>query len=183
MTLIDISYLNKVESTNDYSINLIKKNISIRGIVVSDTQTNGRGRHGNYWISNKGNVFCSIYKKVKNHKDILNAQFNSLKIIVKFLKKTGVNKKKIKIKQPNDILIDNKKICGILVESTKYKKNLYLIVGIGLNLISSPKIKNYPTTNLNEIANKHIRINEVENSLRKIFENNLLKIYSIKGNN
>ena len=94
MTLIDISYLNKVESTNDYSINLIKKNISIRGIVFSDIQTNGRGRRGNYWISNKGNVFCSIYKKVKNHKDILNAQFNSLKIIVKFLKKTGVNKKK-----------------------------------------------------------------------------------------
>ena len=66
--------------------------------------------------------FCSIYKKVKNHKDILNAQFNSLKIIVKFLKKTGINKKKIKIKQPNDILIDNKKICGILVKAQNIKK-------------------------------------------------------------
>ena len=65
MTSIDISFLNKVESTNDYSINLIKKNISIRGIVFSDIQTNGRGRRGNYWISNKGNVFCSIYKKGK----------------------------------------------------------------------------------------------------------------------
>ena len=167
MTLIDISYLNKVESTNDYSINLIKKNISIRGIVVSDVQINGRGRHGNYWISNKGNVFCSIYKKVKNHKDILNAQFNSLKIIVKFLKKIGVNKKKIKIKQPNDILIDNKKICGILVESTKYKKNLYLIVGIGLNLISSPKIENYRTTFLNKYVKKKINKFEFVNFTKK----------------
>ena len=167
MTLIDISYLNKVESTNDYSINLIKKNISIRGIVFSDIQTNGRGRRGNYWISNKGNVFCSIYKKVKNHKDILNAQFNSLKIIVKFLKKTGVNKKKIKIKQPNDILIDNKKICGILVESTKYKKNLYLIVGIGLNLICSPKIENYRTTFLNKYVKKKINKFEFVNFTKK----------------
>ena len=146
MTIIDISYLDKVKSTNDYSINLIKKNISTRGIVVSDIQTNGRGRYGNNWISNQGNIFCSVYKEVKNHKDIHNAQFNSLKVIVKFLKKKGVYKKKIKIKQPNDIYIDNKKICGILVESAKYKKNLFLIVGIGLNLISSPKIKNYSTT-------------------------------------
>ena len=70
MTIIDISYLDKVKSTNDYSINLIKKNISTRGIVVSDIQTNGRGRYGNNWISNQGNIFCSVYKEVKNHKDI-----------------------------------------------------------------------------------------------------------------
>ena len=146
MTIIDISYLDKVKSTNDYSINLIKKNISTKGIVVSDIQTNGRGRYGNHWISKQGNIFCSVYKEVKNHKAIHDAQFNSLRIIVKFLKKVGVHKKKIKIKQPNDIYIDNKKICDILVESAKYKKNLFLIVGIGLNLISSPKIKNYSTT-------------------------------------
>ncbi len=148
MTLIDISYLDKVKCTNDYSINLIKKNISTKGIVVSDIQTNGRGRYGNSWISKEGNIFCSIYKKVNNHKDIHDAQFNSLRIVMNFLKKTGVNKK-IKIKQPNDILIDNKKICGILIESIKFKKNLYLVVGIGLNLKSSPKITNYGTTFLN----------------------------------
>ena len=94
MTIIDISYLDKVKSTNDYSMSLIKKNISTKGIVVTDIQTNGRGRYGNNWISNKGNIFCSIYKKVKNHEDIYDAQFNSLRIIVKFFTKVGVNKKK-----------------------------------------------------------------------------------------
>ena len=153
---MDISYLDKVKSTNDYSINLIKKKISFKGIVVSDIQTSGRGRYGNKWISNKGNIFCSLYKKVKNHKDIYDAQFNSLRLIVKFLKKIGIKEKKIKIKQPNDILIDNKKICGILVESAKYKKNLYLIIGIGLNLISSPKITNYGTTFLNRYVKNKI---------------------------
>ncbi len=146
--------MDKVKSTNDYSINLIKKNISVSGIVFSDVQTNGRGRYGNKWISNRGNIFCSIYKKSKNHKDIYNAQFRSLKIIAKFLKKIGV--KKIKIKQPNDILIENRKICGILIESIKYKNNLYIIIGIGLNLISSPKIKNYGTTFLNKYLKKKI---------------------------
>ena len=156
MSKIDISYLDKVKSTNDYSINLIKKNISIKGIVFSDVQTKGRGTYGNSWISNAGNIFCSVYKKVKNRKSVREAQFNSLKIVMKYLKKIGIQKKKIKIKPPNDILIDNKKICGILVESIEYKKKLYLIVGIGLNFISSPKIKNYETTFLKKYTKKDI---------------------------
>ena len=119
--------MDKVKSTNDYSINLIKKNISTEGIVISDIQTKGRGTYGNKWISNVGNIFCSIYKIVKNRKCIHDAQFNSLIVVRKYLKKIGVQKKKIKVKPPNDILIDNKKICGILVESIKYKNKLYLM--------------------------------------------------------
>ena len=70
MNSIHISYLDEVKSTNDFSIDLIKNNISFNGIVISDVQTKGRGRYGNNWISHKGNIFCSIYKEVKNHKDI-----------------------------------------------------------------------------------------------------------------
>tara|TARA_B100000674_G_C37697908_1_gene849150 strand:+ start:382 stop:666 length:285 start_codon:yes stop_codon:yes gene_type:complete len=94
LSKIDISYLDKVKSTNDYSINLIKKNISIKGIVFSDVQTKGRGTYGNRWISNAGNIFCSVYKKVKNRKSVREAQFNSLKIVMKYLKKIGIQKKK-----------------------------------------------------------------------------------------
>ena len=99
-------------------------------------------------------------------------------------KKTNfkIYKKKIYFKKPNDLLIEKKKICGILQE-TIYKSNKkYLITGIGININKSPYIKNYPTTNLNEVAKRYIEINEVENSLKNIFENNLLKMYSIKGN-
>ena len=171
MTIIDISYLDKVKSTNEYSINLIKKKISFKGIVVSDIQTSGRGRYGNKWISNKGNIFCSVYKKVKNFEDIYDAQYNSLRIVVKYLKKKGIQKEKIKIKQPNDILIDNKKICGILIESIKYKKNLYLVIGIGLNLISSPKIVNYNTTFLNKYVKNKINKFDFVNFIKKNIKN------------
>ena len=98
MTIIDISYLDKVKSTNEYSINLIKKKISFKGIVVSDIQTSGRGRYGNKWISNKGNIFCSVYKKVKNFEDIHDAQYNSLRIVVKYLKKKRNSKRENKNK-------------------------------------------------------------------------------------
>ena len=54
--------------------------------------------------------------------------------------------------------------------------NNYLIVGIGVNLIKSPFIKNYPTTHLNELTNKDISKKEFELKLKRIFENNLKKL-------
>ena len=79
-----------------------------------------------------------------------------MRIVKKYLAKSGIQNSIIKIKKPNDILIDCKKICGILVESIRYKKNLYLIVGIGLNLIHSPKIKYYKTTYIKKYTKKNI---------------------------
>tara|TARA_B100001057_G_scaffold5110_1_gene4625 strand:+ start:73 stop:375 length:303 start_codon:yes stop_codon:yes gene_type:complete len=82
-------------------------------------------------------------------------------------------KKKIYFKKPNDLLIQKKKICGILQEKVNKLNNTYLIVGIGINLIKSPFIKNYPTTNLRELLNKDISKKKFELNLKKIFENNL----------
>ena len=53
----------------------------------------------------------------------------------------------------------------------------YLIVGVGVNLIKSPYIKNYPTTNLKELLNKKVSKIKIENQLKKIFEFNLTKLY------
>ena len=61
-----------------------------------------------------------------------------------------------KIKKPNDLLINTKKISGILVESFKYKNKLFAIIGFGVNLNKNPNIKNYKTTNLKKVFNKKI---------------------------
>ena len=65
-------------------------------------------------------------------------------------------KKEIKLKFPNDLLVNKKKICGILQEKIEKSNNEFLIVGIGFNLLKSPNIKNYPTTNLYELTNEKI---------------------------
>ena len=86
-------------------------------------------------------------------------------------------KNKITFKKPNDLLIDKKKICGILQETINNTDKSYLIVGIGINLIKSPYLKNYPTTNIYELMNKKISKYKIENHLRKIFEFKLTKLY------
>ena len=168
----------KVKSTNDTAIRIIK-NLNYRfGMVVSDTQKNGKGQYGKKWISHKGNLFVSFFHELKN----INLSLSVItKINCLLVKKLLGNyyKKKIIFKKPNDLLIDKKKISGILQETISISDNKFLIVGIGINLVKSPKIKNYPTTNLLELINKNINKLDLENKLKLLFEKNLLRMYKI----
>ena len=83
-----------VKSTNDEAIKLIKSDKFVQGLVSSDFQTNGRGTMGKKWISDKGNIFISIFFKVNL----------------------------IKIKIENYLIINGKIIKNILSRYTK-KKN------------------------------------------------------------
>ena len=79
-------------------------------------------------------------------------------------------KGKISIKKPNDLLINKKKISGILQETLSKSGKKYIIVGIGINLIKNPSIKNYPTTNLLELINLKINSNNASTKIKKIYE-------------
>ena len=161
--------MDKTNSTNEFCINLIKNNISTNGIVSTEIQTNGRGRYGNKWVSKKGNIFLSFYKKIRLQRDIIKYQYKVLKIVKNFLIKKGLKEQNIQIKDPNDILINNKKICGILVESYKNNKSLFVIAGIGLNLASSPNLKKYKTTFLNKYLKKKVNKLDFLEFLKKNF--------------
>ena len=170
----------KVKSTNNTAIRIIKSSKFKYGMVISDTQTKGRGQYGKKWISNKGNLFVSFFHEIKN----INISLSTLtKINCLLVKKTieKYYKKKIVFKKPNDLLINKKKISGILQEIISVSGNEFLIVGIGVNLIKSPKIKNYPTTNLSELINKPINKIYFENELKVIFVKNLSRMYKINN--
>ena len=72
---------------------------------------------------------------------------------------------------PNDILIEKKKICGILQETVRKNNIQYLIIGIGINLVKNPIIKGYPTTNLYDLTKNKISINKAAKELGDIFFN------------
>ena len=147
---------NKVKSTNDTAIRLIKSGINY-GVVSANIQTKGKGQRGNKWISKKGNLFISIFFKI-------NSKLSLKKII------SSQITEKTYIKLPNDILIYKKKVSGILQEIMYKNDSKYLIVGIGINLISSPNIINYPTTYLNKYSKKKINKIRIIHKIKINFE-------------
>ena len=157
----------KIKSTNDTAIRLIKEGEG-SGIITADTQTKGKGQRGNKWVSKKGNLFMTIFFNINNKISLKKLTSINLTILKKIIK----NQVKIKteVKLPNDILIYKKKVCGILQEII-FKNNVkYLIVGVGINIISSPDIKNYPTTYLNKYSKKNINKIKLINEIKLIFE-------------
>ena len=168
----------KINSTNQTSIKLIKNSKNEFGLIISEIQSNGRGQYGRKWISYKGNIFMSIFYKL----DKINLSIRSLTKKNCFLVKKVISKyykNKITFKSPNDLLINKKKICGILQEKIEKSHSKYLIVGIGLNLIKSPDLTNYPTTNLFAITNRKINKRKIEKELKITFEKFLSKYYKI----
>ena len=159
-----------VNSTNDIAINLIKQKNIKAGFVLAEKQKKGRGQRGKKWISYKGNLFVSIFFSLEKINLTLKqlTKFNA-DLIIKLI--SHYYKKKIKLKSPNDILINRKKICGILQETIKKNNIQYLIVGIGLNLINSPQINKYPTTNLYDLTSSKISVNIISKELKDMYKN------------
>ena len=169
-----------VNSTNDIAIKIIKNSNNKSGMIIADKQKKGRGKYGKKWISFKGNIFVTIF-------------FNFDKNSLSLKKMTHINcfltkkllllycKKKISIKPPNDLLVNKKKISGILQEVIKKNKETYMVVGIGINIVKNPNITNYPTTNLSEFSKKKINKNEIIFRLKKIYEKFIPKLASYKS--
>ena len=158
----------KVKSTNITAIRLIRSGID-NGIVSADFQTNGKGQRGNRWISQKGNLFISIFFKENVKLSLKKLTITNLSILKKII--SNQITEKIYIKLPNDILIDKKKVSGILQEIMYKNNHKYLIIGIGINIISSPNIINYPTTYLNKYSKKKINKIRIINKIKLNFEN------------
>ena len=160
----------KVESTNNVALRLIKQG-NQRGIILTDQQTKGKGQRKNKWISIKGNLFLSVFFEISKKISLSKIINLNLKIIKKIIYKK-INTL-IQIKKPNDILINKKKVCGILQETIFREGRKYLIVGIGINVSTSPKINNYQTTFLNNYTNKKLNRLELFKEIKLLYEKNL----------
>jgi BirA family biotin operon repressor/biotin-[acetyl-CoA-carboxylase] ligase len=120
-----------IDSTNDY----IKKHLeslSHGTIVTASKQSKGRGRLNNTWQSPLGNLYFSfVLKQNTKQEDLFSLQITVSLALIKLLEIYNVTSK---IKYPNDILVNNKKIAGILIETSGYTNIESIIIGIGLNL-------------------------------------------------
>ena len=171
-----------IKSTNDIAMKLIKKNKN-SGCVLAKNQTKGRGTRGKKWISKEGNLFTSIFFHLKKKYPPFNEFSIVNSLIVSNVIKNYCKKSSVTLKFPNDILVNKKKICGILQEIITLRKKKFLIIGIGLNILSNPKLNDeYKATNIfNESKKKPTNIEVVKKiviSYENFFKD--LKNYSFK---
>ena len=138
-----------VTSTNEVAINLIKKEKKEIGYIYADSQTKGRGTHGREWISQEGNLFGTIFFQLKNNYPPFN-EFSIINpVIISDVIEHFCDEKNISFKWPNDVFVNGRKICGILQELITLNSKKFLIIGIGINIVSNPNINNgYKATNI-----------------------------------
>jgi BirA family biotin operon repressor/biotin-[acetyl-CoA-carboxylase] ligase len=122
---------NSTASTNDIAAQYAKNKNNDGLVVLAEEQIKGRGRSGNKWVAGfADSVICSILLT----DCAVNAELLSLTIAVATAEAIGkCTKAEAKIKWPNDIILNNKKVAGILVESKKAGKYTAYIIGIGIN--------------------------------------------------
>ena len=174
---------NKVASTNKTAIELIKKKKIDKGFVYALSQKRGMGRYGRKWISKKGNFFGSIFFPLKNDYPPFNEFTIINPVIISGVMENFCEKKNISFKWPNDVFLNGKKICGILQELITLNSKKFLIIGIGVNVISNPNINNkYQATNILLETRKKPSIKKIINliilSYEKFFFN--LNSYNYK---
>lgn len=131
-----IIHLDVVDSTNNYIANLVKQGkISHGTVIMADEQTNGRGQRGTIWQTQPGmNLIFSLFVEYADfsieHQSSIH-HWAALSLL-QALKKTGIY---ATIKWPNDLLTENGKLAGILIENMLSDKGVKSsIIGIGLNV-------------------------------------------------
>ncbi len=165
----------RVKSTNDIALKLIKKKKVQPTLVYSETQKKGRGTMGKKWVSQKGNLFISIFFRI-DQKKINFKQFAILNALILRKLLSNFISKNIKIKWPNDLMYKKEKISGILQELITHNQKNYLIVGIGINTNITPKNKSFSSTSLKNIIDRKIDNKKILKDIKNEYEKFLNEI-------
>ena len=168
-------HFDKISSTNDYALSIKNHFLFKEGLIISaDFQNNGKGQYSNSWNSEFAkNLLISIviFPNLSIKKKFDLNKISSL-AVCELLRHFGL---KANIKWPNDIIVNNKKICGILVENIISNKIIKKsVIGFGIN-INQTKFKKYniPATSLKILNHKSYKVKKVKKVLVNYFFNNL----------
>lgn len=144
-----------LESTNSTAFEMAKaRQLFEHEIVLADQQMAGRGRMQRNWISPKGNLYFSLVMQpkvpVSKVAQLSFVAITALRLAVEEVSK-GKNHLHIQNKWPNDLLINGKKVAGLLLESQNNGSECeFVVVGIGVNIASNPDNTIFPAANLKD---------------------------------
>jgi BirA family biotin operon repressor/biotin-[acetyl-CoA-carboxylase] ligase len=118
--------------------------------IMADVQTAGRGRAGRSWTSEPGNLQASLLVSLgaSVSKAYQLSLVAGIAVFDAIVQATRASLTGLRLKWPNDILIDGSKVGGILIESSTTSAGLSAVIGIGINIASSPDLPDRPATRL-----------------------------------
>jgi len=169
----EIFFYDTVGSTNAVASEIAPKTVE-GAVVLADTQSKGKGRLGRVWVSPPGvNIYMSIILKpdIRPMDATLITVMSSVACATALRKVTGLN---VTIKWPNDLIIQNKKLCGILTElKTERNRIIFAVAGIGINVNAdidefSEDVKSIATSLKNETGIIYSRTEIVAETLNEI---------------
>jgi BirA family biotin operon repressor/biotin-[acetyl-CoA-carboxylase] ligase len=173
-------HLETVDSTNNYARQLVRDKMPIEGtLIVADEQTNGRGQRTNSWVTQANLNFTGSYilrPAFLAAKDqfLLSA---SVALAVFDLVSEILKEETVKIKWPNDILVNGKKIAGILIENSLRGIQLdHSIVGIGINVNQTAFAEGLNATSLKDLLGSDYSMNEFIPMLNSKLEKRYLQL-------
>lgn len=166
--------LEEVDSTNEYCK---REDSGEDMIVVARRQTAGKGTKGRSFESDEGGLYISIMRHYESYNAVnaFRIMVNSCVAVCKTLEHFGIHPQ---IRWANDVLVDNKKICGTLIENTFSGGNISRsIVGMGININNNlPPHLSGIALSISQITGKNVPVEEVFSVLVK----NLEKEYTIQ---
>ena len=172
MTNINLHIIEECKSTNSSLIKLANEGYPEGYSLLSIRQTCGKGTRKRRWVSIPGNLFLSTL--IRPNVEAMKLSQISIVFglsLFQFIKSLGISKDKIRIKWPNDILIESKKVSGILVE----RFDNFYVIGVGLNINFCPdeKMLGIQTTCLSNFINTNeLKLSNLSSSLLNIFYKN-----------
>jgi BirA family biotin operon repressor/biotin-[acetyl-CoA-carboxylase] ligase len=147
-----------IDSTNNYLLQNITDKPQKKFLCLAEMQTHGKGQRQNTWFSPRGNIYLSLAWQFSNQLQQLSGLSLAISVaVLRALRQFGVTNQP-QLKWPNDILYQNKKLAGILIETVTQSNNIYAVMGLGLNFAMST------IDNSTDITNK-INIQDCKSSL------------------
>jgi BirA family biotin operon repressor/biotin-[acetyl-CoA-carboxylase] ligase len=171
----DVLYFPQIDSTNNHAKKIAMEGCPEGTVVVADCQTNGRGRLGRDWSSldKKGIWMSVVLRPVINFEEVQAITLAASVAVVNSIRDTlGIE---TGIKWPNDIILDGKKVCGILTEmSLEMERVNFLVIGIGINV--NQETEDFPEEIRHKaVALKNFATNGIDSSNNKIRRSELIK--------
>ncbi len=166
-----VVHLNVTGSTNTVARQMAERGVEEGTVVIAENQTRGKGRLGRKWLTKQGGVWMSLV--LKPSIDPMHASSITLLAAVSVTKALRGAGLEAVIKWPNDVLVNGKKICGILTEmSAETDAVNFIVLGIGVNVNNDPPLET-ATSIKAELGQSVARVKFVQSLLETLEEDYL----------